>query len=392
MKKKVIAIGPTTQNNKVLHGVSMMFQLIIDELKSQGILIKAIDVGLSKISPRSDRTSGKFTLIKASDYLLILCQVYYTIIFNRNSIIYITAAQSKVGFIRDFFIIQFAAIFRKRIVAQYFGAYYQEFYNSQSGFFKKRIVHTLSKVSCIVVEGDYTKEQFSFLNGYETKVVVLPNGLPEKNIHANFKAKTIEPTQPIKLFYLSNLIETKGFWDVLEASEKLINRHKINMEVVFSGKFLESVDDTKYKTSTEAEKAFQDYIYNHGLTNHIRYYNGLYGDSKAREFSQSHFFLLPSYYIIEGQPVSVLEALAYGCVPIVTPYKLIPMMVNPDNGFYVAPKSPEEIVDVVLRCLQDPEMYNKRSAAGIDTYLKKFTAERYTDALIDILYGADGQL
>ncbi len=37
MKNKIIAVGTTTQNNKLVNGQSMMFQLIVDNLQDKGI-------------------------------------------------------------------------------------------------------------------------------------------------------------------------------------------------------------------------------------------------------------------------------------------------------------------------------------------------------------------
>lgn len=384
MKNKIIAVGPTTQNNTVVNGQSMMFQLLVDEVHHRNIKTIVVDIGLSVFKDKGNRVSGKFSIVKAIDYILILIKFFFILLFNQKQTVYVTTAQSKVGFVRDYFIIRFARLFGSKIIAHQFGANYGGFYNSQSEFLKKKIKNTLAKADKIVVEGDYTKNQFSFLPDYETKVYSLPNGLPEKIDSSKIQAKKITADEPIRMFYLSNMIETKGFWDVLEAVNILINVEKINIEAVFSGKFLDSVDDEKFSNAEEARKAFFDYIEKNNLEKKVTHLEGLYGANKSEEFKKSHFFLLPSYYINEGQPVSVLEALAYGCVPIVTEYRLIPMMVNKDNGFFVNPKSPQEIATIIKGLSNNPELYNKYSQSAIDYYLDNFTADKYTERLISL--------
>lgn len=383
MKNKLIAVGPTTQNNTAVNGQSMMFQLLIDEVYHRNIKIIVVDIGVSAFSNKN-RVSGKFSILKALDYTIILTKLFFILLFNQKQTVYVTTAQSKVGFIRDYFIILFARFFNCKIIAHQFGANYIGFYNSQSPFLQKKIKETLSKVDKLVVEGDYTKAQFSFLPDYESIVYSLPNGLPEKVDSSKIESKRLDVTQPIKMFYLSNLIESKGFWDVLEAVNLLTNVEKINVEVVFAGKFLDAVDDQKFQNADEAKKTFFSYIEKNNLQKKVLYFEGLYSKAKAEEFKQSHFFLLPSYYINEGQPVSVLEALAYGCVPIVTEYRLIPSMVNEKNGFFVNPKSPLEIVTIIKNLSRNPDLYATYSQSAIDYYLNNFTADKYTEKLINL--------
>ena len=383
MKNKIIAVGPTTQNNTAVNGQSMMFQLLVDEVHHRNIKTIIVDIGVSAFSNKN-RVSGKFSILKALDYIIILTKLLFILLFNQKQTVYVTTAQSKVGFIRDYYIILFARFFNSKIIAHQFGANYSGFYNSQTPFLQKKIKQTLSKVDKLVVEGDYTKAQFSFLPNYESIVYSLPNGLPEKIESSKIEAKTLDVTQPIKMFYLSNLIESKGFWDVLEAVNLLVNEEKINVEVVFAGKFLDAVDDQIFPNAEEAKKAFFSYIEEKNLQKKVLYFEGLYAKAKAEEFKKSHFFLLPSYYINEGQPVSVLEALAYGCVPIVTEYRLIPSMVNKQNGFFVNPKSPIEIVTIIKNLSKNPDLYATYSQSAIDYYLNNFTADKYTEKLIHL--------
>ncbi len=384
MIKKLILVGCTTQNNKVVNGQSMMFQLFVDKLKEKNIQTVIVDFGKSVDSGfSSKRVSGKFSYTKLIDNFLLVFRYLYVLITNLKTPIYITTSQSKVGFIRDYVFINLAKVFNRKIVAHQFGSNYDRFFASQSISFQKKIEDTFEKTDKIIVEGDYTKNHFKFLKDYQDKVISIPNGLPENVDSRNIRAKKIDINQPIKIIYLSNLIESKGYWDVLKAVDELVNRDNRNLKAVFSGKFLGGVDDCVFSTPEIARESFFTFIEKNKLSNSIEYFEGLFAENKSKAFQEAHFFILPSYYINEGQPVSILEALAYGCVPIVTNYRLIPDMVNNKNGFFVKPKSPQEIAAAINKMIENPSEYNRYSEAGINYYLENFTADKFINRLLN---------
>ena len=378
-------VGSTTQNNKLVNGQSMMFQLFVDNLRERNVETIIVDFGKSVDKNfYNKRVSGKFSITKLIDNFLLIFRFVFVLITNPKTSIYITTSQSKVGFVRDYLFISLAKIFNRKIVAHQFGANYHEFFNTQIEGFKYKIKSTLEKTDFVIVEGDFTKEQFRFLPNYKTKVVTISNGLPEKIDSKTISPKNLNIEQPIRLIYLSNLIESKGYWDVLEAINILVNREKVNIEAVFSGKFLQDVEDKMFSSSEQARSEFFNFLKKNKLEERVQYFEGLFGKNKSKAFNDAHFFSLPSYYINEGQPVSVLEALAYGCVPIVTDYRVIPTMVNKENGFFVHPESPEEIVGAIKLMINNPEEYRKKSESGIKFYLDNFTADKYVNKLIEL--------
>lgn len=100
---------------------------------------------------------------------------------------------------------------------------------------------------------------------------------------------------------------------------------------------------------------------------------------------KANVFLLPSYFKYEGQPVSVLEALAYGAVPIVTNYRLIPEMVSEDCGMFVEKMSPQQIAASVKFLMENEEIYHMKSSNAIEKYAKYFTLESYCNNIEEII-------
>jgi glycosyltransferase involved in cell wall biosynthesis len=141
----------------------------------------------------------------------------------------------------------------------------------------------------------------------------------------------------------------------------------------------------------EAATAFKQYVVTHNLQEHITYHSGLMGDGKAHAFLNAHVFLLPSYFKFEGQPVSVLEAMAYGAVPVVTKYRMIPDMVTNEVGLFVEPKSPEQIAEKIIFLMKNPADYASYSQACVDRFLANYTLDRYCTNILQVIKNIMGQ-
>ena len=90
------------------------------------------------------------------------------------------------------------------------------------------------------------------------------------------------------------------------------------------------------------------------------FYHGVVGNDQKQElFSKAHFFCLPTYYPYEGQPMSILEAYAFGCVVITTNHAGInDIFINGINGFQVDKNSYESLSRVIeIIIAETPEKF-----------------------------------
>ncbi|MDQ6990329.1 MAG: glycosyltransferase family 4 protein [Mariprofundaceae bacterium] len=381
-RKKILAIGlRTNQKLNIFSGQAMMFDALVDFLAVNNFTVGVIDL----TSKYTNIQVGRFSIKRTLEYFTIIVGSLGKFIEYRGGLLYITTAQTKAGFLRDFVFVNLACLFGYRILMQQFGSNFKNFYFELSPFFKYLVRITFNKGRVIVVEGELTKNQFSMLNDYLDKVVSVTNGLPEKKLLSSEKGKTYNSGETFNLMYLSYMIESKGYWDVLKAMNILINEYNKNVHCMFSGTFKHSVDAVLHANELEAERAFYQYILEHNLKNNVSYSAGLMGEEKAKAFLNANVFLLPSYFKFEGQPVSVLEAMAYGAVPVVTNYRMIPNMVTPDVGLFVNAKSPEQIAEKVLYLIENPEAYAVYSQASVDRFLANYTLDKYIENMLKII-------
>jgi len=80
------------------------------------------------------------------------------------------------------------------------------------------------------------------LKSYLKNVISLPNGLPEKDLGLA-KVKNYRFGDKFQILFLSNLIISKGYLDLLSAINILINKRNIIVHCSFVGKFINAVDD-----------------------------------------------------------------------------------------------------------------------------------------------------
>ena len=135
-----------------------------------------------------------------------------------------------------------------------------------------------------------------------------------------------------------------------------------------------------------AETKFHEYVMANDLEDIVRYLGPVVGEAKRRVLEISDFFLLPTRYFTEGQPVSIIEAMAYGCVVVSTDYRAIPdLLIDGATGTFVEYGRPDRIADAVRRIVMEPGKYEAMSKAACGHYARNFTMQRHLDMVIPLL-------
>lgn len=365
-----------------LTGPSVSFQMLHHNLQKRGAICVVINLAKRDYSRKLSSNLGRSArLLKA------LTQYLWQLMVGYRSV-YINIAQSLPGFCRDSLLIWLGKAFGARIVVHLRGGNYDNFYYGQRRFVRFLIKFTLRQVDRILVLGEGLRVMYAFDPILSSRIHVVHNGL---SIEANGKSKTIENlgAKPIRVLYLSNLIETKGYFHVLEAVRILRDDYNIKVACTFAGKFITSRDDMTIKSVEGAKGKFCEYLNHHDLHNQVNYIGVVSGEAKWELLSDSHFFILPTQYVNEGQPVSIIEAMAYGCVVITTNYRAIPdLVIEGKTGIFVRYGEPKQIALAIADLRANPLRYRQMSESAIMRYQNHFTMSAYLDALIPHLVEA----
>jgi glycosyltransferase involved in cell wall biosynthesis len=355
-----------------INGQTIAFQALVDKLGGEILTLNG---------KRHQNFWGIFP--KILTFLGVLFQLNLKIIFKKYHI-YHTLSQSQDGFIRDLPIILFSKVFGSKIIVHIHGGNFDGFYHSQNPIIRKLICFMLRKTDKIIVLSEKLTKMFDFEPKLKAKIRIVPNGLPWELNHEAVppKALPLNKNKPIRLIFLSNLIESKGYLDVLEATEILTNRLNYNIKVDFCGEFIQYDDAKRFHKVEDARSFFFSFIEKNNLSQNVHYKGVLKGNDKIRLLAEAHFFILPTQYKNEGQPISIIEAMANRCVVLTTNYRGISEMIKPNkSGIFVEFNNPENIAQQIHLLVQNPKKYNQISENGYQNFLENYTNEKHLQNL-----------
>jgi len=166
---------------------------------------------------------------------------------------------------------------------------------------------------------------------------------------------------------------SKGYFDVIKAIPEVLH-HNQNIEFIFAGQ----VWDTE-----KARQEVKRYLNEHKLSAYVNFAGKVIGKAKKDLLLSSDIFVLPTYYLFEGQPWVIVEAMAAGLPIITTDQGCIKEMVQDGvNGFIIEKKNSSQIAQKVIQLLENAEMRKKMGKASRERFLKSYTKDHFIQGLI----------
>lgn len=378
MKDGTVLIGQLPGERP--EGVSVGFALLVNGFKESGLRAFVIDLN----------RGGFASVAGAFSFRRLVTAVHsafeYLVVLPRASNVYLTLGCSTFGFLRDAVFIWLAYLCRRRTTVHLKGGGYGEFY-ARCGVLLKRLVRiTLSRPDSIVVLGETLREQFSFVKD-KRRIKVVYNGLPtaEPRIEDHLRDK---PSSPLRVLYMSNMIKSKGVLDVVAACRLLIERG-VEVRLRLCGGFISTALEQTEDSLRSAEGLVAE-LHREKLSDVATYVGVVSGQAKTDELQNADVFVLPTYYEWEGQPISIIEALAFGLPVITTKHKGIPEQIADGvNGLFVSPRAPHEIANALESLARDAALYRCLSQGALQTYRSKFTQRQHLRSLISVITGRD---
>lgn len=178
--------------------------------------------------------------------------------------------------------------------------------------------------------------------------------------------------EPLKILYISNMIPKKGYAELAEAFSLLEEDCRRKIILNFAGAF---ESEREKKLFLEKIKKYEQIKY-HGIVN---------DEVKKKLFGESHVFCLPTSYF-EGQPISILEAYASGCVVLTTGQDgILDIFIDQENGFQIKSTKATELKNSLLRVLHVKSDLLKIALRNNNLAKKKYRQKTYIDSINAII-------
>ena len=355
--KKILITGPFP---KPISGVSLANKIVKEAVdKSNDLHPIVINTSL----PFFEEAIGKFTIKKFLFYLSLNLKSFK--IFKVKKV-YITPGQTFFGVAKYSVFILLSFIFRKELVIHVHGNYLGAQYKLLKGFKKKYFYFLLTKFHKGIVLSSSLKNNLTpFL---KKENIYILNNFAEDYL---YKGNINKDFTNLKITYLSNLMEEKGILFFLE-SLQLLEKQKINYSAKIAGNIDVFLKDKILKKINKLEN-----------TEYVGIVNGL---EKRKLLEWSNIFVLPTFYKMEGQPISILEALATENVIITTNHSGIPDIIKDNiNGFIVKPKSADDLLEKFIFLKNNTNEIETISKKNKEYFLENFTLSKFESEVIKIL-------
>lgn len=345
---KVIINSPSLDPKVNVSGISAVTQFIISNNKD----VDYIHFEVGRKDAESQGTLSRITRIlrNKKEWKELLQQ-------HKDAVVHYNIPLMKAAIIRDYMLIKVAHKLGMPIVLHIHGGNYIKERN-RPWYIKRLLNKIFSWGKCVIVLGEEEKaileEDFNLKN-----VTSLPNCIDLTE--AKIFNRNIDNKEIVDILYLGRIEPNKGIDYIFEASHSLKEKD-VKFHLHFAGK--------------EENEGLYIPKFKEALGNSFTYHGIISGEKKIEILKKCDIFLLPSFF--EGLPISLLETMSFGQVPVVTAVGSIPTVVTDNtNGVFIEVKNSKKIVDAIIRLSKDRDSYTTMSQKAKESIIAKFDDKMY---------------
>lgn len=255
--------------------------------------------------------------------LKLLCRIVENLKKLKPQLVYVTPNACGGAFYKDFIVVQLIKLLGYKVVVHYHN---KGVATRQDKWLDDKLYRRFFKDLKVILLAEALYQDVKKYVKRED-VFICPNGIPatlgDASVAERYNAVH-------RLLFLSNLLETKGVYVLLDALTILTERG-YSFICDFVGGETTEIDIKKF--SEEVEKR--------GLSEFAIYLGKKYGEEKNEEYAKSDIFVFPTFYPNECFPLVLLEAMQQGLPCISTNEGGIASIIDDGKtGFLVEKQNP----------------------------------------------------
>lgn len=355
---KILIIGPFPDP---VFGVSLSNLVLTKGLLKKGHKIKTIDTATTATI---DSVQGAWSIRKLK-FLKNYLKLYKVL---NADVVYCTIGQTFFGILKYAPFVFFAKFLNKQLIVHVKGGYLKTSYEMMSPLkqkISKRILQYFDKG--IVLSKSLKPLLQKFLA--DEKIFIRHNFIQNSLILPAEKVQKLKEFKQLRLVFMSNLIAEKGIEELLAALEFLNSKN-----IAFEAKIAGNVPSDQGQLCDKMASI-----------KNTHYLGVVRGVKKAKLLSWANVFCLPTYYAMEGQPISILEAMGFGNLIITTKHAGIPDVCSEKNSVFVEVKSAKSLSDRLLTLSKSLDRLEKSSPIILEEARGKYSEDAFVDGIINII-------
>lgn len=285
---------------------------------------------------------------------------------------YLTISESIAGNIKDLLILWFLRREVRKIVLHLHGGSFRVAVLERSWLLRKLNKIFLRQVDRVIITGKSHEGIFhGFVN--PNRLSIVPNFalMPLFSTKESIQRKFDNP-ECIRVLYVSGMDQRKGYTRLLNAYLVLPAEVRGRFRLDFAGRFDDPIEQAQFE---ERIQSYTDITY-HGVVD---------GDRKSDLFHSAHVVCLPTAYL-EGQPLTILEAYASGCIVLTTPQPGILDIFSPGvNGQLISAKDTVLLKEILGTLAADPARFLDTALGNYNAAVLNYRSDIFCERMICII-------
>ena len=328
---------------------------------------------------------GKILLVLYYCAQAVWCRFRYGV----DNFFYIPAPGKPVAIYRDWLVMFICRPFFKRVIFNWRAAGLAKWLETSVSIrFRALTYRRMGNADLSIVLSDFSRRDAEKLTA--RRVVVVAGGIPDpcpqfdtevlpgrrarlarrQQIVSGAPAGGAGGDRTVNVVFVALVTRDKGAFDAIEGVALANEGFPLRFRLRVIGGFASQSEETELR----------DLIRRRGQGN-VEILGFVPAERKFQALREADIFCFPTYYLAEGQPASLMEALAYGLPIVSTRWRAIPEMFPPDYPGLVDPKSPKQIGAALRRVALEDQ------AAGLrDLFLRRFTIEQHVASMAEAFH------